>query len=86
MHAAARPRPLAGRFHRGVSELLEEWAQEATPALPAVRIIDRQQSARGHKLRDLLARNSVPYVFHDAKSEEGQAWLAQAGQDTATPR
>ena len=35
------PGPGAGRdegFHRGVSELLEEWAQEATPALPAVRI------------------------------------------------
>ena len=68
-------------FHRGVTELLEEWAREAVPALPAVRIVDRQESARAHELRDLLARNSVPYVFHAAESADGQAWLAQADQD-----
>jgi thioredoxin reductase (NADPH) len=76
--------PGAGRdegFHRGVSELLEEWADETAPALPAVRIIASQQSARAHELRDTLARNSVPYVFHDAESADGQWWLAQAGQD-----
>jgi thioredoxin reductase (NADPH) len=46
-----------------------------------VQIIDRQQSARAHVLRDLLARNSVPYVFHAADSEEGRKQLQQAGQD-----
>jgi len=78
------PAPGAGRdegFHRDVSELLEEWAHDAAPAQPAVRIIDQQQSARAHELRDLLARNSVPYVFHAAESADGQAWLQQAGQD-----
>ena len=36
------PAPGAGRdegFHRAISELLEEWAHEATPALPAVQIM-----------------------------------------------
>jgi len=78
------PAPGAGRdegFHRGISELLEEWAHEAVPALPAVRIIAHQQSARAHKLRDALARNSVPYLFHEADSEEGRKELQQAGQD-----
>ena len=78
------PAPGAGRdegFHRGVSELLEEWAHNAAPALPAVRIIDQQQSARAHELRDVLARNSIPYVFHAAESADGQSWLQQAGQD-----
>jgi thioredoxin reductase (NADPH) len=68
-------------FHRGISELLEEWAHEGAPALPAIRIIDRQHSPRAHELRDLLARNSVPGVFHTFDSSEGQSWLAQAGQD-----
>jgi thioredoxin reductase (NADPH) len=78
------PAPGAGRdegFHRGLSELLEEWAHQTVPALPAVRIIDQQPSARAHELRDLLARGSVPYVFHDVASADGQAWLQQAGQD-----
>jgi thioredoxin reductase (NADPH) len=77
------PAPGAGRdegFHRAVSELLEEAAHDAVPALPAVRIIAPQRSARAHELRDTLARNSVPYVFHAAESADGQLWLAQAGQ------
>src|SRR5262249_53973006 len=47
------PAPGAGRdeaFHRAVSELLEEWAHDAAPALPAVRIIAEQHSARPHAL------------------------------------
>jgi thioredoxin reductase (NADPH) len=58
--------PGAGRdeeFHRAVSELLEEWAHDAVPALPAVRIIAHERSARAHELRDTLARNGIPYVF-----------------------
>jgi thioredoxin reductase (NADPH) len=78
------PAPGAGRdegFHRGVSELLEEWARGVAPAVPAVRIIAQEQSARAHELRDTLARNSIPYVFHAVESADGQSWLAQAGQD-----
>jgi thioredoxin reductase (NADPH) len=81
------PAPGAGRdegFHRGVSELLEEWAHDATPAVPAVRIIAEQQSAHAHQLRDVLARNGIPYLFHAAESADGQSWLARAGQDGST--
>jgi thioredoxin reductase (NADPH) len=78
------PAPAAERdegFHRAVSELLEEWAHGADPALPAVRIIGHERSARAHELRDLLARNSIPYVFHPAGSDDGRSWLQEAGQD-----
>jgi thioredoxin reductase (NADPH) len=78
------PAPGAGRdegFHRAVSELLEEWARDAAPALPAVRIIGHEQSARAHELRDTLARSSIPYVFHAAESADGRSWLQRAGQD-----
>jgi thioredoxin reductase (NADPH) len=76
--------PGAGRdeeFHRAVSELLEEWAHDAVPALPAVRIIAHERSARAHELRDTLARNGIPYVFHTAGSADGRSRLQQAGQD-----
>jgi thioredoxin reductase (NADPH) len=78
------PAPGAGRdegFHLGLSELLEEWALQTMPALPAVRMIAEHQSARAHELRDLLTRNGVPYSFHDVASADGQSWLEQAGQD-----
>lgn len=69
------------QFHRGVSELLEEQAREAAPAQPAVRIIGEPRSARSHQLRDLLTRNSIPYAFDAADSEQGRARLEWAGQD-----
>jgi thioredoxin reductase (NADPH) len=78
------PAPGAGRdegFHSAVSELLEEWAHDTAPALPAVRIIAQQQSARAHELRDVLARNGIPYIFYAAESADGQSWLQQGGQD-----
>ena len=78
------PAPAAERdegFHRAVGELLEEWSHGAAPGLPAVRIIAQERSARAHELRDLLARNRIPYVFHTAGSDDGQSWLQQAGQD-----
>jgi thioredoxin reductase (NADPH) len=78
------PAPSAERdegFHRAISELLEEWAHGAAPALPAVRIIAQEGSARAHELRDALGRNSIPYVFHTAGSVDGQSWLHEAGQD-----
>src|SRR5262249_48058543 len=77
------PAPGAGRdegFHRAVSELLEEWAHEAAPVLPAVRIIAGQQSARAHELRDALARSSIPRGCPAAGPAEGQRGLARPGQ------
>jgi thioredoxin reductase (NADPH) len=76
--------PGAGRneeFHHAISELLEEWAHDTAPVRPAVRIVAPQRSARAYELRDLLARNGVPYAFHAAESPEGQSLLHRAGQD-----
>jgi thioredoxin reductase (NADPH) len=66
-------------FHRGVSELLEEWAHTATSDRPAVRIIGDDRSPRANELRDLLGRNSIPYLFHRADSDEGKRLLRQVG-------
>jgi hypothetical protein len=46
-----------------------------------VRIIARDGSAGVHHLPHALARNSIPYVFHPADSEEGKKRLRLAGQD-----
>jgi thioredoxin reductase (NADPH) len=68
-------------FHRGISELLEEWAHTAAPDRPAVRIIGDERSPRSHELRDLLGRNSLAYVFHPADSDDGRSWLRAAEKD-----
>jgi thioredoxin reductase (NADPH) len=71
-------------FHQAVSELLEEWAYGWGQDRPAVRVIAHEGSARAHKLRDVLARNGVPYEFHLAGSSAGRALLEEAGHTGAT--
>jgi thioredoxin reductase (NADPH) len=70
-------------FHRGITELLEEWTHTVTPDRPAVRIIGDDQSPRCNELRGLLARNSIPYLFLPADTNEGQRWLQQVAKTTS---
>jgi thioredoxin reductase (NADPH) len=65
-------------FHRGVSELLEEWAHLVPRDRPAVRIISDDGSPRSHEIRDLLGRNSIPYLFQSANSPSGRQALRAA--------
>jgi len=67
------------RFHRAVTELLEEWARSHLPRFEAVRVVGEERSARSHEIRDLLDRNAVPFGFYPAGGEQGKALLRQAG-------
>ena len=96
------PAPGAGRdegFHRAVSELLEEWAHDAAPVLPAVRIIAGQRSATsGTGTRKLGAagpprgitstRLAVGWMLRASarKSAAGGSAIAAAASTTATGR
>lgn len=66
-------------FHQLVVGLLYEWAQLYRPGFQAVQVVGEQWSARAHAIRDLLARNKVPFGFLPADSEEGRALLERAG-------
>src|SRR5215475_2692860 len=67
------------RFHRAVTELLEEWARSHPPGFEAVRVVGEEWSARSHEIRDLLGRNGIPFGFYPAGSVPGNALLEQAG-------
>jgi thioredoxin reductase (NADPH) len=67
------------RFHRAVTELLEEWARSHLPGLEAVRVVGEEWSARSHEIRELLGRNGVPFGFYPAEEEAGPALLERAG-------
>jgi thioredoxin reductase (NADPH) len=81
------PSPLDARdegFHQAVSELLEEWAFSRGQEQPAVHILGDEGSARAHELRDLLARNGVPFAFHTAGSPTARALLDEVGHQGGT--
>jgi thioredoxin reductase (NADPH) len=66
-----------------VQEALSAWSLAHRPRHEHVRIVGEQRSPRSHELRDLLTRNSVPFGFYAASSEEGRRLLAEHGLDAA---
>jgi thioredoxin reductase (NADPH) len=67
------------RFHRAVTELLDQWARSHLPGLEVVRVVGEEWSARSHEIRDLLERNAIPFGFYPVSAERGKALLKQAG-------
>jgi thioredoxin reductase (NADPH) len=66
------------RFHRFVTEQLDEWGRSNLPGLEVVRVVGDQWAARSHELRELLGRNGIPFGFYPADSPEGQRLLEEA--------
>ena len=69
------------QFHRTISEFLQEWSRAGAGEARELTLVCRQWSQKGHDLRNLLARNGVPYVFHDAASDAGRRLLDEHGAD-----
>ncbi len=67
------------RFHRGVTEFLDEWWRLRGGWFEMVRVVGDDRSARSHEVRDLLSRNDIPYGFYASDSPEGRDVLAAAG-------
>jgi thioredoxin reductase (NADPH) len=64
-------------FHAAVTEVLEAWTIARADEFEAVRLIGDPASPRSHELRDVCARNHIPFGFYDARSAAGRQQLAQ---------
>ncbi len=67
------------RFHRFVTEQLDEWGRSNLPGLEVVRVVGEEWAARSHELRELLGRNGIPFGFYPADGPDGQRLLEEAG-------
>jgi thioredoxin reductase (NADPH) len=69
------------QFHRVITGSLEEWWREQGRGGRGemVTVIGDDPSARVHEIRDLLARNNVPFGFYASGSIEGRAALRRLG-------
>ena len=72
------------QFHRTITESLEQWWRQRGGQFAAVTVIGAEPSVRVHEIRDLLTRNSVPFGFQRADSEEGSAALQRLGLDPSS--
>jgi thioredoxin reductase (NADPH) len=74
------------RFHRAISEFLDDWWRLRGRPFQAVRVVGAADSPRAHEICDLLHRHDFPYAFHEVNSAAGRAALeAAAVTPTSSP-
>lgn len=52
-----------------LDDLLDDWRANFQPVFEGVRVIGHRWSADGHRVRDFLARNLIPYRWLDIEAE-----------------
>jgi thioredoxin reductase (NADPH) len=52
-----------------LDDLLDDWRANFQPVFEGVRVVGHRWSADGHRVRDFLARNLIPYRWLDIESE-----------------
>jgi thioredoxin reductase (NADPH) len=63
-----------------VSDLLADWQAAQRPGTSGIRIIGHAWSAEGHRLRDFLARNLVPFQWLDIEADVEAVRLLEAAR------
>ena len=74
-------RPLAPgdeRFHRAVTETLDEWWRLCGVPYSSVVVVGDPDSARVHEMQDALHRHDIAYEAHPADSTHGRSILDAA--------
>jgi thioredoxin reductase (NADPH) len=60
-----------------IQEALTAWTAANRPGHVVYRIVGQRWAPRSHELRDVLTRNSIPFAFYAAESEEGQQLIGE---------
>src|SRR6266567_5186410 len=68
-----------------LDELIEDWLADYKPPFEGVRLIGHRWSTRSHEIKDLLARNHVPFQWLDVETSEDARELLAASQIAPTP-
>ena len=69
--------PPEDKLYPTLDDLLADWRGAWRPGYGGVRVIGDRWSADGHRLRDFLSRNNVPYRFEDVERSPDAAALAE---------
>jgi len=74
--------PPEERLFPVLEDLLSDWQASFRPAFEGIRVVGHRWSARGHAIKDYLARNQLPYRWLDIEADpEAIALAASAGVD-----
>ena len=76
--------PPEERLYPVLEDLLSDWQAGYRGAFEGIRVVSHRWSARGHAIKDYLARNQLPYRWLDIEADqEAIALAASAGVDAA---
>lgn len=76
--------PPEERLYPVLEDLLSDWQAGYRGAFEGIRVVSHRWSARGHAIKDYLARNQLPYRWLDIEADqEAMALAASAGVDAA---
>ncbi|MGN6487502.1 MAG: FAD-dependent oxidoreductase [Devosia sp.] len=68
-----------------IDDLLDDWRANFQPVFEGVRVIGHRWSADGHRIRDFLARNLIPYRWLDIESDAEAVRLRELSGTEAEP-
>jgi thioredoxin reductase (NADPH) len=68
-----------------LDELIEDWLADYRPPFEGVRLIGHRWSPRSHELKDLLARNHIPFQWLDIETSDDAKELLAAAQVSPSP-
>ncbi len=66
-----------------LDDLLDDWRANFQPVFEGVRVVGHRWSADGHRVRDFLARNLIPYRWLDIETDPEAAQLRALGSADA---
>ncbi len=68
--------PPEASLYPTLDDLLGDWRGAYRPGYGGLRLIGDRWNAEGHRLRDFLSRNNVPYRFEDVERDDDARALA----------
>jgi thioredoxin reductase (NADPH) len=77
--------PPEEKLYPVLDDLIEDWLADYKPPFEGVRIIGHRWSARSHEIKDLLARNHVPFQWLDVETSQDARELLAASQISPGP-
>src|SRR5919107_6117132 len=75
--------PPEEKLYPVIDDLITAWQQSGRHPDKKIKILGHPWSAASYEVRDFLARNLVPYRWHNIADPDGRRLLAAAGADAA---
>ena len=73
--------PPEEKLYPVIDELITAWQDRAKASEKKIKILGHPWSQASYEVRDFLARNLVPYRWHNVADPDGRRLLAAAGAD-----